>query len=107
MAANAMHNTTELVPRLQERGIELSRTQVYRLVQQRPERISLQLLAALCDIFACGVDDLVTVTAADVRSRRVANAKKTTAPPAHSATNVVALNKAIRPKRARVIIDDD
>ena len=46
---------------LAERGIQLSRPQVYRVVHQRPERVSLQLMAALCDIFGSGVDDLVTV----------------------------------------------
>ena len=46
---------------LAECGIQLSRPQVYRAVHQRPERVSLQLMAALCDIFGSGVDDLVTV----------------------------------------------
>ena len=67
MAARGMHNSTELIPLLLERGIQLSRPQVYRVVHQRPERISLQLIAALCDILSCGVDDLLTVTATDVR----------------------------------------
>ena len=58
MAAAGMHNSTDLIPRLAERGIELSRPQVYRVVHQRPERVSLQLMAALCDIFSCGVEDL-------------------------------------------------
>jgi DNA-binding Xre family transcriptional regulator len=66
MAAHGMHNSTDLMPRLAERGIELSRPQVYRIVHQRPERMSLQLLAALCDIFGCGLEDLLTVTATDV-----------------------------------------
>ena len=63
MAAAGMHNSTDLIPRLAERGIQLSRPQVYRVVHQRPERVSLQMMAALCDIFGCGVEDLVTVTA--------------------------------------------
>jgi DNA-binding Xre family transcriptional regulator len=101
MAAHAMHNSTDLIPRLAERGIQLSRPQVYRVVHQRPERVSLQLMAALCDIFGCGVDDLVTVTATDVRRRKTASG---TAPPA---ANVVELNKSVRPRRARVITDAD
>jgi len=28
------------------------------------------MIAALCDILGCGVEDLVTVTAADVRRRK-------------------------------------
>ena len=75
MAAAGMHNSTELIPRLAERGIELSRPQVYRVVHQRPERVSLQLLAALCDIFGCGVEDLITVTATDVRRKKAASAR--------------------------------
>ena len=70
MAAHGMHNSTDLIPRLAERGIQLSRPQVYRIVHQRPERLSLQLLAALCDILGCGVEDLLTVTATDVRRKK-------------------------------------
>ena len=70
MAARGMHNSTDLIPVLVERGIELSRPQVYRVVHQRPERVSLQMIAALCDILGCGVEDLVTVTAADVRDAK-------------------------------------
>lgn len=102
MAAHGMHNSTELIPRLAERGIQLSRPQVYRVVHQRPERISVQLLAALCDIFGCGVEDLITVTATDVR-RKTASATART----QSVQNVVELNKSVRPRRARVIRDDD
>jgi hypothetical protein len=35
MAAHGMHNSTDLIPRLAERGIQLSRPQVYRIVHQR------------------------------------------------------------------------
>jgi DNA-binding Xre family transcriptional regulator len=100
MAARGMHNSTDLIPRLAERGIQLSRPQVYRVVHQRPERVSLQLIAALCDILGCGVDDLVTVTATDVRRRKASSQAAPT-------PNVVELNKAVRPRRARVISDDD
>ena len=49
-----MYATTELRPLLAERGIALSREQVYRLVTGSPERLSLATLAALCDILDCG-----------------------------------------------------
>lgn len=101
MAAAGLHNSTELIPRLAERGIELSRPQVYRVVHQRPERISVQLLAALCDIFGCGVEDLITVTATDLRRKKAASAAAAASP------NVVELNKSVRPRRARVIRDAD
>jgi DNA-binding Xre family transcriptional regulator len=101
MAAHGMHNSTDLMPRLAERGIQLSRPQVYRVVYQRPERMSLHLLAALCDIFGCGVEDLLTVTATVVRRKKAASSTSSAAP------NVVELNKSVRPRRARVIRDDD
>ena len=41
MAAHGMHNSTDLIPRLAERGVQLSRPQVYRVVHQRPEPMSL------------------------------------------------------------------
>ncbi len=96
MARHGMHNSTDLIAHLRERGIDLSASQVYRLVTQRPERISLKIFAAVCDIFACGPEDLLTVTAADARPKKVA-----------TGTNVVDLNKSARPKRARVVLDDD
>ena len=102
MAARGMHNSTELIPLLAERGIELSRPQVYRVVHQRPERVSLQMIAALCDILGCGVEDLVTMTATDIRRRKRPPARRRAPRP-----NVVELNKAVRPRRARVISDDD
>ena len=103
MAAAGMHNSTDLIPRLAERGIQLSRPQVYRVVHQRPERVSLQMMAALCDIFGCGVEDLVTVTATDVRRRKASSATAAKS----SAPNVVTINKSVRPRRARVLRDDD
>jgi DNA-binding Xre family transcriptional regulator len=59
MADNDMYATTQLRPLLAERGVTLSREQVYRLVTGTPERLSLATLAALCDILGCGPGDLV------------------------------------------------
>lgn len=59
MAERGIYQTTELVPLLAERGIHLSREQVYRMVTQRPQRISMDTLAALCDILECGVEDII------------------------------------------------
>ncbi len=67
MADQEMYATTQLGPLLAERGVVLSREQVYRLVTGVPERLSLATLAALCDILGCGPGDLVepvTMTAA-------------------------------------------
>ena len=71
-------------------------------VHQRPERVSLHMMAALCDIFGCGVEDLITVTASDVRRKRASSAAATS-----PARNVVEINKSVRPRRARVLRDDD
>jgi DNA-binding Xre family transcriptional regulator len=59
MAEQDMYATTQLRPLLAERGVVLSREQVYRLVTGVPERLSLATLAALCDILGCGPGDLV------------------------------------------------
>jgi DNA-binding Xre family transcriptional regulator len=59
MAEREMYATTQLRPLLAERGVVLSREQVYRLVTGVPERLSLATLAALCDILGCGPGDLV------------------------------------------------
>ena len=59
MAENDMYATTQLGPLLAERGVTLSREQVYRLVTGTPERLSLATLAALCDILGCGPGNLV------------------------------------------------
>lgn len=96
MARNGLHNSTDLLPRLAERGISLSPSQAYRLVTGRPERVSLQVIAALCDLLDCEIGDLVTLTAGNAARR----ARPT-------ADNVVALNDPSgRPTRARIIRDD-
>jgi DNA-binding Xre family transcriptional regulator len=59
MAEQDMYATTQLRPLLAERGVALSREQVYRLVTGVPERLSLATLAALCDILGCQPGDLV------------------------------------------------
>lgn len=94
MARDGMHNSTDLAPLLRERGIDLSPSQVYRVVTQRPERVSLKMLAALCDIFGCGPEELITVTATDAKRPRKA------------AGNVVKMTDAIKPVRARILRDD-
>ena len=70
MADKDMYATTDLRPLLAERGVALSREQVYRLVARTPERLSLATLAALCDILGCVPGDLVEpVTAAPPGTR--------------------------------------
>jgi DNA-binding Xre family transcriptional regulator len=59
MAGRGMFATTDLIGPLAERGIRLSSSQVYRLVAERPERLSLKILMALLDILGCSVNDLI------------------------------------------------
>lgn len=59
MAENGMFATTDLVGPLAERGVELSRQMVHRVVTKTPQRINLDLLAALCDILGCTPNDLL------------------------------------------------
>jgi DNA-binding Xre family transcriptional regulator len=90
MAAAGMFTTSELAPPLAERGINLSLSQVHRLVTGTPERLSLPVLAALCDIFECTPAELIATKAENATIRKVATGDA-----------VVDLS-AVRPKRARV-----
>ncbi len=101
MAERGMFTTVELVPLLAERGITLSASQVHRLVTGTPERLSLAVLAALCDVFDVTPADLITTTAANATPRA---ADGTTG----SSTGELAdprtrpRDGAIRPTRARI-----
>src|SRR3981189_1520436 len=64
MATRGLFQTTHLRPRLAERGICLSDSQVYRLVTDKPERLNLKVLMALLDILGCQMDDLIVPVAA-------------------------------------------
>jgi len=92
MAQHGLYATTALVPLLADHGIDLSPSQVHRLVTPEPERLSLPILAALCDIFTCTPSDLIEVTAAANQA----------AASAGGGTNVVDLAATINPTRARL-----
>ena len=64
MATRGMFATTDLAGPLAQRGIRLSSSQVYRLVTERPERLSLKILMALLDILDCSVEELIEPAAA-------------------------------------------
>ena len=59
MAARVMFATTDLIEPLAARGIRLSSSQVYRLVADRPERLSMKVLVALLDILNTTMDELI------------------------------------------------
>ncbi|WP_196218211.1 helix-turn-helix domain-containing protein [Streptomyces blattellae] len=91
MADRGLFSTTDLIPLLDERGITLSSSQVYRLVVERPERLSLKILMALLDILDCTMDDLIEPVAA---------AGTTTRP--KKAVGAETGVGDLRPKRARI-----
>ena len=70
MADRGMFATTDLIEPLARRGIRLSSSQVYRLVVERPERLSLKILMALCDILDCSMTELIEPVAAGGRARK-------------------------------------
>jgi DNA-binding Xre family transcriptional regulator len=97
MAAHEIWKTTELIPLLAERGVVLSTAQVYRLVTDKPERLSMKTLIALCDILSCTPADLIDPFV-EASSRK----------PAVGDTNVVDVHPvtAFRPVRARIVDDE-
>jgi len=73
MATRGMFQTTDLIEPLRERGIELSRQMIHRVVTKTPQRINTDLLAALCDILDCTPNDLLELHIEQVRPAAVAN----------------------------------
>lgn len=92
MATRGIFTASDLSPLLLQRGIDLSSVQVWRLVTQVPERLSLPVLAALCDILEVTPTELIATRAEAVAPRR------TTA----AGAEVVDLAATTRPKRARI-----
>jgi len=72
MADHDMYATADLIPHLAERGVHLSRQQVHRLVTQSPQRLSMDVLAALCDILAVTPNDLIEVEVVNAQRRKSA-----------------------------------
>jgi DNA-binding Xre family transcriptional regulator len=91
MATREMFQTTDLIAPLAERGIQLSPSQVYRLVVERPERLSLKVLMALLDILDCSMEELIQPIAAATSSRK-----------RRTASGEEASVGGLRPKRARI-----
>jgi DNA-binding Xre family transcriptional regulator len=88
MADRGMFQTSDLVPLLAERGVHLSREQVYRLVTQPPQRLSMDTLVALCDILDCSVGNLIEPVLAnqDVRKTAEQAGQARQAPPVRRTT---------------------
>jgi DNA-binding Xre family transcriptional regulator len=94
MAARGLWHTSDLAPLLEARDVHLSPAQVYRLVTQTPERLSLRTLMALCDALGATSTDLIEPieesAAAPRRRRAVGDAEGARVRP-------------LRPIRARVV----
>jgi DNA-binding Xre family transcriptional regulator len=98
MATRGLFQTTHLRPKLAERGIRLSDSQVYRLVTDKPERLNLKIFMALLDILGCRMDDLiqpVALPAAKAKNKAAGQRGEAQEPGIG----------AFRPKRARIVPD--
>lgn len=94
MAAHNLWKTTDLAPLLRDRGINLSAAQVYRLVADKPERLSLRTLVALCDIFDCSPNELVEPFVQTLEQQRAVNSAQ-----------VIDISSEKRPVRAQIVPD--
>lgn len=95
-----MYATTALRRELKERGVNLSASQVYRLVTEKPERLNLHVLVALTDIFNCTADDLVRAVVAQPKAVETGTAETV-------ASSEFLRTENLRPKRAQVAPDDE
>jgi DNA-binding Xre family transcriptional regulator len=73
MAAKGMFKTSDLDGPLRERGVELSRSMIHKVVTGTPQRINVDLLAALCDILDCTPNDLLELQVEPARQPRAAS----------------------------------
>ena len=80
---------------LAKRGIHLSATQVYRLVTDKPDRLSMKTLTALCDILSCTPADLIDPYV-ESSGRRLAADE----------SNVIDVRPDYRPERAQIVDDE-
>ena len=103
MATRDMFQTTDLIAPLADRGIELSSSQVYRLVTERPERLSLKILMALLDILDCSMEELIEPVADASAASRKAGRGRFCRGPRHAASQT----SAHRPARAMTGTVDD
>lgn len=73
MAEQGMFATSDLIEPLRERGVELSRQMIHRIVTKTPQRINMDLLAALCDALHCTPNDLIEMRVEQVAAPAVVN----------------------------------
>ncbi|WP_052391471.1 helix-turn-helix domain-containing protein [Streptomyces sp. NRRL B-24484] len=60
------YTTTKLAPELRKYGFDLDRSNIYRLVKaDRPPKMPVELILALCKILKCTFEDLVVEIQSD------------------------------------------
>ena len=100
MAERGLFNTTALRPLLAERGVQLSASQIYRLVTEKPERLSLPTLVALVEILGCTMEDLIEIVRMKAAAKKAASVRGRKKPVRTSDIGVH------RPVRAKIVDTD-
>ena len=95
LAERGIFNSKPLVALLAEHGIRLSDSQVWRMVTGKPERLNLQVLAALCKILDCTPNDLIQLVERPAGARM----ERRSAAQAGAAGQIVPKRARIRPPR--------
>lgn len=80
LAERGIYTAVQLRPHLEDYGIFLSESQVYRLLTGKPERLNLRVLMAFCELLACTPNELIRPADSAGRSRPHRR-------PAHTATS--------------------
>lgn len=93
MAARGMNTISDLIPHLSDRGVDLSASQIYRLIGSKPERMNLTLLGAILDTLDCTFEELCPITVVATSSQ----ARTGTGGPSPADSD------GFRPKRARIL----
>lgn len=101
MADRGMYSTTALRPLLAERDVHLSASQIYRLVTEKPERLSMATLVALVEILGCTMDQLIEIVPATAKTKKAAGEART--PKSVSRASEIG---GRRPVRARIVDPD-
>jgi DNA-binding Xre family transcriptional regulator len=96
LAERGMFSTRELRPLLAEHGVNLSESQVWRLVTGKPERLNMHVLAVLCQILDCTPNDLIRPVEGQATARLERRALAEDGP-----ADIVPKPARIRPARGR------
>lgn len=101
MTSARLFKAADIQRALKSRDVDLSYSQVYRLVTEKPDRLNLHVLVALMDILDCGADDLIRPVAVISTSARTGTALDADVPGGSSALRA----SGARPRRAQILPD--